>query len=147
MRHHPQAASTGALHLDAINRVVSIEGASYPVTPEQLRILAVLARRCGGFVKEDELRRRDAPGASPAETIRRMPAAVRALIECKRGPGGGRRLMRPVRIACPEEYTGELTPESTTVCSASARARCDHNGGSIHDHYLPTDCDAPPGKP
>jgi len=100
--------STAEIQLDSTNGVVYVDGVAHPLTREQMRIFSVFARRRGGFVREDELRRPDYTGAAPGETIGRMPGPIRALIEGKRGPGGGRRLIRPARLLRPEN-TGEFT--------------------------------------
>lgn len=95
--------------LDVTNLVVLLDGAPHPVTPEQARILRRLAAQNGGYVTDERLRKRSAPASEPGETIRRLPEPVRRLIESKRGPGGGRRLVLLLRIVTHPESTGEST--------------------------------------
>lgn len=107
-RSPPAPPSTPEIQLDAASGVAHVDGIAHPLTREQMRLLVVLARRRGGFVREDEMRRPDRAGAAPGETIRRMPEAIRALIVSRPGPGGGRRLVRPARAVRPEDM-GEFT--------------------------------------
>ncbi len=81
------------LHLGQSTRA-ELDGEIHPLTTEQARIVDKLARAGGAWVPEDRLKKDSASSENPGETIKLMPEPIRALIESKTGPGGGRRLRR-----------------------------------------------------
>jgi len=75
------------LVLDIEHRTVVMDGVTYPLTDQQVEILACLIRAKGGWVCPNELKQLPSLPTRPDRAIKKLPACIRGLIESKAGTG------------------------------------------------------------